>query len=309
MSTAVPDTMPGLGRDAIAAAFAPFVVERLAPSDPAWRDALTRLEQRYAGPPPAARKWVSEDGHRTPDLVQRGYESIWSSISLPAELSAPKTAYFEWGTECSRARTIGRKRVHQLGLVKALEWLRPSSAVEVGFGYGLNLLLLSMQFPSIAFSGVELTAAGVDAARRLAADPSTPAALAGFAVGELQDPAAPQRLRLQQGSAAAVPLPDKSVDVAFTVLALEQMERVRHQALDELARVARRFVIMIEPFADWNTEPHRRGYIERHDYFASSVDALRTRGLEPVLATVDMPNKLSFRAGLVVAEVTRPSSR
>jgi ubiquinone/menaquinone biosynthesis C-methylase UbiE len=306
MSTAVPDTIPGLSRDEITAVFAPFVVERLAESDPAWREALTRLEQRYARPRPAAQKWVSLDGHRTPDLVRRGYESVWSGVSLAAELSAPKTAYFEWGADCIRARTIGRKRVHQLGLVKTLEWLRPSSALEVGFGYGLNLLLLSMQFPSIAFSGVELTSAGLDAARRLAADPSTPAALAGFAVGELHDPTAPQRLQLQQGSAAAVPLPDKSVDVAFTVLALEQMERVRHQALGELARVARRFVIMIEPFADWNTEPHRRGYIERHDYFASTVDALRASGLEPVLATVDMPNKLSFRAGLVVAEVRQP---
>ena len=102
-----------------------------------------------------------------------------------------------------------------------------------------------------------------------------------------------------------MPLPDNSVDVAFTVLALEQMERVRHRALAELARVARRYVVMIEPFADWNSEPHRRGYIARHDYFASTVDGLRAAGLVPVVATADMPNKLSFRAGIVVAEVAR----
>ena len=305
MSTAVRETVPGLGRAEIGAAFAPFVLEQLEDTDPEWREALVRLEHRYAGPRAVAGKWVSQDGHRTPDLVRRGYESVWSRVSLEAELSAAKAAYFEWGGGCTRARTIGRKRVHQLALVKTLEWLQPSSALEVGFGYGLNLLLLSMQFPSIAFSGVEVTAAGLEAAHRLSADSSTAAALSGFAIGALADPEAPRRLQLHHGSAAALPLADKCVDVAFTVLALEQMERVRQQALAELARVARRYVVMIEPFADWNTEPHRRGYIERHDYFASTVEGLRASGLIPVLATADMPNKLSFRAGLVVAEVEK----
>jgi ubiquinone/menaquinone biosynthesis C-methylase UbiE len=305
MSTAVQHTLPGLTRVEMEAVFAPFIVERLTAHAPAWREALARLEARYAGSTTAARKWVSEDGHRTADLVKRGYEEVWEGVSLESELSSPKTAAFEWGSECMLARTIGRKRVHQLCLVKVLEWLQPSSALEVGFGYGLNLLLLSMQFPSITFSGVELTAAGVERARALAVDARTPATLAPFAVGTLRDPAAPVRLRLQQGQAAAVPLPDKSVDVAFTVLALEQMERVRQAALAELARVSRRFVVMIEPFADWNSEPHRRGYIVRHDYFASTVEGLRASGLTPVLATADMPNKLSFRAGIVVAEVTR----
>jgi hypothetical protein len=60
---------------------------------------------------------------------------------------------------------------------------------------------------------------------------------------------------------------------------------------------------MIEPFADWNREPHRRGYIAHHDYFAASVDELHGSGLHPIVATSDMPNKLQFRAGLVVASV------
>jgi hypothetical protein len=66
---------------------------------------------------------------------------------------------------------------------------------------------------------------------------------------------------------------------------------------------------MIEPFADWNIEPHRRGYIARNDYFASTVEGLRDSALTPLLATVDMPNKLSFRAGLVVAAPTRARAR
>ena len=303
--TVTTQEVPGLTAVELDAVFAPFVVEQLEAGDPRWVDAVRRLEKRYGPGAAAGRGWQSADGQRTPHLVKDGYEAVWGRVSLEAELTSPKTAYFEWGHRCSLARAIGRKRVHQLCLVRAIEWLRPSSVLEVGFGYGLNLLTLSMLFPEVAFSGVELTRAGVDAASALAADAATAGVLAPFAVSALRDREAPRRLVLQTGSADALPLPDKSVDMAITVLALEQMERLRAGAIAELARVARRHVVMIEPFADWNAESHRRGYIARHDYFASTVDELRGSGLTPVVATADMPNKLQFRAGLVVASVGR----
>ena len=77
--------------------------------------------------------------------------------------------------------------MHQLVLARVLAWLAPSSALEVGSGYGLNLLLLSMQFPGVAFSGIELTEAGIAAAAAYAADVRTPATLSSFAVGPLLD--------------------------------------------------------------------------------------------------------------------------
>jgi len=241
--------------------------------------------------------------------VRRGYESSWNRVTLAAQLSASKVTHFEWRGEGMLAHTSGRKRLHQLFLLRALEWLRPESVVEVGFGYGLNLLLLSMQMPRVRFSGVELTSAGLSAARALGADPSTPEQLADFSVAPLVDVEAPRRLDLRQGSADALPLADKSVDVAITVLALEQMERIRDAACAELARVARRHVIMVEPFLDWNAEGHRRRYIATHDYFSLRVEELRRYGLEPIVATADMPNKLSFRAGVVVAAVNPAAAR
>jgi ubiquinone/menaquinone biosynthesis C-methylase UbiE len=295
--------VPGLVADEIERIFAPFVVERLRHDDPKWLDVMRRLEKRYGAAVPSSREWLNAEGHRTPGLVKDGYEAVWGRISLEAEVTSQKTAYFEWGSRCSLAHAIGRKRVHQLCLARVIDWLQPSSVLEVGFGYGLNLLMLSMLFPSVSFSGVELTRAGVEAAAALAADATTAAVLEPFAVSPLRDRHGPRRLVLREGPADALPLPDKSVDMAITVLALEQMERVREAALVELARVARRHVVMIEPFADWNREPHRRGYIAKHDYFAASVDDLRRVGLTPLVATADMPNKLQFRAGVVVASV------
>jgi len=294
--------------DEVREAFAPFLVEDLASTDPRWADANAHLARKYAAPPKKERRWTTEDGTRTSDLVRAGYERTWSAVSLQQQLEDSKTVYFEWRGQGLLGRAIGRKRVHQLFLVRVLEWLRPASVLEVGSGYGLNLLLLSMQFPEVHFSGVELTDAGIAATRALAGDAATPARLAPFAILPLADPTAPGRLDLQQGSALALPLADDSVDMVVTVLALEQMEAIRETALRELARVARRHVVMIEPFADWNAEGHRLEYIRRHDYFAARVDELPRYGLRPVVATVDMPNKLTFRAGLVVAAVEKRSA-
>jgi SAM-dependent methyltransferase len=295
--------LPNVTTEDIGAVFAPFVLERFAADDPRWLNAVRRLEEKYRKPPRRDGRWTTPDGVRTGERVRTGYEETWSRLSLRDQMERSKATYFEWRDEGMLALAIGRKRVHQLLLVRVLEWLRPASVVEVGFGYGLNLLLLSMQFPDIRFLGAELTEAGVAKARMLAADPATPGELSRFAVGPLRDPAAPGRLDLRQGSADALPLGDKSVDMAVTVLALEQMERMRDAALRELSRVARRHVVMLEPFADWNLEGHRREYIRRHDYFAARVSDLEHYGLVPLVATADVPNKLAFRAGLVVAEV------
>jgi ubiquinone/menaquinone biosynthesis C-methylase UbiE len=291
----------------IEAVFAPYVLERMAADDPRWRAAIDRLEKKYSKPPVRARQWTTPDGHRTTDLVRAGYESRWTRLELEQQLSSSKPTHFEWRDEGLVAHAIGRKRVHLLLLARLLERLRPASVLEVGFGNGLNLLLLSMQFPEIAFSGIELTSAGVEAARELAHAPATHTRVAPFATGPLRDPDAPRRLDLREGTADALPLADKSVDVAMTVLALEQMESIRDAALAELARVARRHVIMIEPFADWNAEGHRREYIRRHNYFAGRIADLPRFGLTPAVVTADMPNKLSFRAGLVAADVEKRS--
>jgi SAM-dependent methyltransferase len=295
--------LPNVTEADIAAVFEPYVVEHFAEDDPRWLDAVRKVEAKYLAPPKKDRRWTTADGQRAPELVQRGYEETWGRVSLREQLEESKVTPFEWRGAGSLARAIGRKRVHHLLLTRALDWLAPQSVAEVGFGYGLNLLLLSMMHPGIRFSGVELTAAGVAQARALGDDPDTAASLAAFAAGPLVDPAAATRLDLRQGSADALPLADKSVDVAITVLALEQMERIRERALMELARVARKAVIMLEPFADWNADGHRLAYIRRHDYFAARVDDLPRLGLTPLVATGDLPNKLSFRAGLVVAAV------
>jgi hypothetical protein len=58
---------------------------------------------------------------------------------------------------------------------------------------------------------------------------------------------------------------------------------------------------MFEPFADWNATQERRKTISERGLFTASIDDLPQYGLEPVFATPDMPTKLNYGIGLVVA--------
>jgi len=297
--------IPGVTDADIARVFDPCVVEEFAADSPTWWKALRDVDAKLERRTPTWDHWLNADGQRTSALVQRQYDGKWSRVDFEAELRGSRLGWFEWGDRRMRARTVGYKKVFQLWLARVIDWLKPSSVVEIGFGWGMHLLALAVQFPEIRFRGVELTASGVLTARALALDPATPRLLEDFVVDPLRDGGAAARLDLCQGSAEALPLPDKSVDMVMTVLALEQMEQIRDKALRELARVARRHVVMIEPFRDWNSQPRHREYIRQLDYWTAAIEELPAYGLIPVAATADVPQKLTSHAGIVVTDVER----
>jgi hypothetical protein len=80
------------------------------------------------------------------------------------------------------------------------------------------------------------------------------------------------------------------------------MNEVRRAALRELARVARKWVVMLEPFRDFNTTPERMYYTRSRDYLSAAVQDLESHGLRPVQVFADFPSKVTRGVGLVVAE-------
>ena len=135
-----------------------------------------------------------------------------------------------------------------------------------------------------------------------------PPQLVDFAPEPLPAGDAHARLDIRQGSAAELPFPDEAFDLVFTVLALEQMEEIRDRALSEIARVAARHTVMIEPFRDWNEDGLRRDGIVSRDYFQARVADLAGFGLRPVYVTGDIPTKLQMGVGVVAAGKQRAVS-
>jgi len=238
------------------------------------------------------------------------YSKVWRDMpyaNYSLEQLPPSYSPWEWRGERMFASTFGATRVRQLFLIRVLELVRPRRVLEVGCGNGINLLLLAGRFPDVEFTGVELTEEGRAAAVALQELAELPDEMQAYAPEPLEDVSAFRRIRFLQGSAAQLPFPDGDFDLVFTVLSLEQMESIRRQALSEVARVARRHTLMIEPFADVNDGFWPRLNVVRRDYFRGRIIDLPGYGLHPVVVTDDFPQESFLKVCAVLSEKRPPT--
>jgi SAM-dependent methyltransferase len=295
----------GVTRPEVERLFAPFVKI----DDEAWRHRFAKrnrkiwreyLNRRLFG-------W-RKHAQRQKTAIAREYSDEWLSIdhrSYSLDAQPAKRSLWQWGNQLYLASNRGGTRVRQLLLVRALEQLRAKRVLEVGCGNGINLLLLAGRFPETEFVGVDLTREGPAAAQRVQEQNELlPPHLQAFAPLSLHDPAAFKRVTFRPGDASALPFADKSFDLVITSLALEQMERIRAQALNEIARVSAGHALMIEPFREANESGISRRYVVARDYLRARIADLPKHGMTPVWATTDMPQEAFLKAAVVLAKVT-----
>ena len=166
------------------------------------------------------------------------------------------------------------------------------------------MLVLAGLLPGTSFTGLELTRSGVEATEAVAAAAELPKGLDAFSPEPPLDRTAYKRVKAIQGSAARLPFEAASFDLVYSRLALEQMEPIREQAMAEMSRVSRRWVLMVEPFREVNASGLRRHYIVGNNYFQGAIADLGRYGLTPRMVLDDWPAKITIKAALVLAEKT-----
>ncbi len=263
-----------------------------------------RLGQRLGG------RWVKAQ-FRDRERVSREYEAVWQTGHQRYNISVGPTSFTPWRW---RGQNIlvdgsGAARFRGLMLGAVVRALRPKHVLEVGCGDGINLLLLAGAFPDISFTGLELTEAGYTAAKHLQGCDTLPSHLVDYAPLLQKDSTAFRRVRFLRGDATAMPFGAHEFDLAFTVVAIEQMERSRSQALGELARVARAHVLNIEPFYDVNAGFWRRLNVVSRDYFRGRIAELREFGLQPQWATADFPQETFLGLAMVLSRKATSENR
>src|SRR5206468_12407287 len=124
----------------------------------------------------------------------------------------------------------------------------------------------------IRFHGIELTKEGIQGATGFQQNFETlPEHLAAFSPLPVRDATGFRRIEFRQGTAAELPYANGEMDLVLTVLALEQMERIRKRALSEVARVAGGHTLMVEPFRDCNRSGRRWLNVLGRNYFRGRI--------------------------------------
>lgn len=281
---------------------------RLPDDDRRWRKALARRWRRtllrLAG------KLIGR-ARRDRAAIENEYREAWAvgyqrySTSRTSLRETPWT----WRDRRLLLDPAAATRIRSLYLAAVLEELRPARVLEVGCGNGINLLSLAAAFPQIKFTGVDLTEEGVRQAHSAKANPAVQQILLDYSPLEARDASALGRIDFRQGDAAALPFEDNAFDLVMTVLAVEQMESIRHRALAEIARVSSAHVLMLEPFRDSNAKGMKRLYVRSRDYFQGSIADLNRYGLEVLWATEDFPQEAFLGAALVLSRKTGSQAR
>lgn len=294
-----------ISRGQVAELFQPFVAESFDAAAAPWRAELRRRESKIR------RKYLKRmvlgwlpSTQRNERTVIDEYSKAWQLSEYDKyDLHQPlaRVSPWEWGEQKLFASDVGATRFRQLILIRVIEQLKPRTVLEVGCGNGINLILLACRFPDIDFTGVELTRQGHQAACEFQKQSELPRAMQEYAPLELADTGAFRRIRFVKGSAADLPFEDGSFDLVTTILALEQMERIRDQALREITRVAGRHLFNIEPFRDLNDRGGARRNVIQRNYFRGRIDDLRRYGLRPRLALKDFPQEAFLKAGAVLS--------
>lgn len=298
----------GIGDDAIADTLEPFVLERYARGDLRFRTRAAALARRWRWRHLARRAigWRFRK-RRTRAYVRASYNATWSRrdwLRGEAPARAGQVSLAEWRDEGLVVRKGGpMARVHLLAMERVLAALGPESVLEVGAGNGTTLFVLASLLPGVEWRGIELTEEGVRAAEAVKAEARIPEWLVSYCPKPVVDDGAYRRICFEQGDAGRLPFPDDSFDVVITRQALEQMNKIRVAALSEIARVARRHVVMGEAFADFNRDGLRFDYVKAKEYFDLPIAELSRFGLEPVAVYDDLPRLLRMAVGIVVARV------
>jgi len=132
--------------------------------------------------------------------------------------------------------------------------------LEIGCYYGFRVNMLAMSFPEKKFMGTDLNANNI-----------------AFGIKHLH---VAENLRLLAADAMALPFRDNSYDVVYTVVSVSHMSHdIAQRALQEMARVSRKTVILVEiDLFDWPVKKQlsvvRVNYMFFHDYLSLAPPSL-----------------------------------
>lgn len=243
---------------------------------------------------------------RSTQLKSDEYEAIWSNKTIEDDFSEA----LEYRSHPTKITGDGRVRQATrwwlnasilVVLASKIRALKPCNVIEAGSGNGVNLIALAAVFPDIDFTGLELTEAGVSAAKAAAQNETAVRNLVTFVFGDdiaskISFPL--DNLNFRQHD-LTLPIDDARCDLVFTSLALEQMDMVFHKAFPTILSLANKQCLFFEPFLEFNSGLTKNVLKTKSYLYRSFGDEIRR--YDRTGQIFSMPrhiNKLKFKFGV-----------
>jgi ubiquinone/menaquinone biosynthesis C-methylase UbiE len=169
------------------------------------------------------------------------------------------------------------RRLQLEEFAKIIRSAQPKTVLDLGAGSGLNLICLAILFPHIQFTGVELTQEGYEAFEAMLADP--PFKVIRYLTGEsnIKIP----KINFIVQSILKLPFEDKTFDLTYSSMAIEQIPRDYKQVFMEAKRVTKDWCVFYEGFEDFQNF-FQKMYRRKVDYFRGKTATLRRMGFKIV---------------------------
>lgn len=151
------------------------------------------------------------------------------------------------------------------------------TVLEAGCGGGVNIMVLKQQYPEKEFLGFDFLQGRVGSALKIAKQKQLD-------------------IRFFRSDLRNISLENKSVDIAYTVLALEQLPGHTRKALNELIRVATHKIVLIEPCYDFGNYAQKQ-YVIYKDL---------TRTLKQDLETLEREGRIRVRKAMKLPSLHNP---
>ena len=157
------------------------------------------------------------------------------------------------------------------------------SVLEVGCGNGLNIFPLAKDFPEVKFTGIDISSTGI-----------------AFCKEKLNLLNEYKNLSFLEENAKNLTYPANSFDLTYTVLALEQMNQIKTQVIENIKWVTSKKIVLIEPFKNVNQNLVNKIHMKNSDYLDLSYKDLDILGYKINDITEDFPQRLGLAASCLV---------
>tara|TARA_B100000674_G_scaffold479419_1_gene477795 strand:+ start:142 stop:1026 length:885 start_codon:yes stop_codon:yes gene_type:complete len=237
---------------------------------------------------------------RSQKFTKERYERIWNEDQIIKHFDINSNSYYlHKFKKIFLAHSCLTTKIQQYLILSKIAELNPKTVLEIGCGSGITLKLLSDLFCEIHFSGVDQSIEGIKYAKRLKNQILNPIfkKQLNFQFNDIENNT---NLELYNQDARSLNFNNKTFDVVFSNLALEQMDNIKYEVLSEIKRVAKNYLIFIEPFKNLNSFGLRYLHHKSKQYFNLNYKDIEDKDFEIIEFYDQLPSLLSLNYGMLV---------